>query len=485
MKKPMTRQKGGKSAFAILAYVVLGCYALAGCSATVEEHGGSFMQRLLMTADGLRSKQDNDNALILYKKVIEHASSEDDELHGVDALNGYGETLLALERVQEAAEVFEHALGRQPYDNGRALFGLAKAYLALGRVEEAIENYLLIVQTWPESPEGYNGLGVAYDSKGFHDEAQKTYRKGLAYAPGDISLTNNLGVSLTLSGRFAEAIRALQALSFDQKATPKIRQNLAFAYAFLGNMEAAEQISRIDLAPQDSQRNLDFFRRLRAEQIAANTAPAKTILPSSPDDAPRANGKDISNNIFKDAPTAPSTSMSAPPKQQARMPTKEKRPANQPSHEKPSAPQQDIFNEPAIIEALDNLAEQQPAPPANTQKAESASSDSLDVFKTVETGRDSTQQKKKQPRVAKKAGRQGLYTVQVATYRSRDRANMTAERLRREGYTPKISRKKSKAGRTFHVLRIGSYKKTSDAIKDVEKVYRLLGVLGEIRISNT
>ena len=489
----MTKQQGKKCAWsprvsrAMLASIVLGCCVLSACSAAIEEHGGSFMKRLLMTADGLRSKQDNDNALILYKKVIEHASSEDDELYGIDALNGYGETLLTLERAQEASEVFEHALARQPYDNGRALFGLAKAYLSLGRVEEAIERYLLIVQTWPESPEGYNGLGVAYDSKGFHDEAQKTYRKGLSYAPGDVSLTNNLGVSLTLSGRFAEAIRALQALSFDQKATPKIRQNLAFAHAFLGNMEAAEQISRIDLDPQASQRNLDFFRQLRTEQITKNTVPAKihakTIPSPSSYDAPKANSRNTSNNIFKDAP-APSESsmpqnmsMPAPPKQQAHTPEAKIPPPlrNQKlSPEPSSAPQQDIFAEPAIIEALDNLAQQD-----KKKVAQSKDPAQIDVMATIRS------RAKQLEHQVSKNGQKGLYTVQVASYRSRDKANMTAERLRREGYTPKISQKKSKAGRTFHVLRIGSYQKTSDAIKDVEKVYRLLGVLGEIRISNT
>ncbi|MBC6443955.1 MAG: tetratricopeptide repeat protein [Alphaproteobacteria bacterium GM202ARS2] len=477
----MTKHKSKTYLRVLRACLVLACPVLAACSASlngaIDEHGGSFMQRLLATADNLSGKRDYDNALILYKKIIDHASSEDDELYGMAALNGYGETLMALERPQDAVTVFEHSLSQQPYDNGRALFGLAKTYLALGRIEEAIENYLLIVQMWPENPEGYNGLGVAYDSKGFHDEAQKTYRKGLSYAPGDVSLSNNLGVSLILNGRFAEAVHALQPLSFDQKATPKVRQNLAFAYAFLGDMKAAEQISRIDLDPQASQRNLEFFRQLRAKQMAQmvmTRTPARTA-DSAKDTAlpPQEHRQPTSSAMAQNRPP-PSTEMSAS------APTDASAPPTPPT----KRPQQDIFTEPTIIAALDRLAEQERVPssaplsaplPSQKKPQQKSTTEAKNVAKGV------LERTPKQQPIAEKQ----RYTVQVATYSSRSRANSTAERLRREGYAPRVSQEKNKRGRIFHVLRVGSYQKTSDAIKTVEDVYRLLGVLGEIRIKKT
>ncbi|MBC6497989.1 MAG: tetratricopeptide repeat protein [Alphaproteobacteria bacterium GM7ARS4] len=447
----------------------------AHCSQDVlepsQENIDSFMQRLLRTADNLLAKKDVQNASLLYKKIIDQSDTESSYIFAVPALNGYGESLVDLNNPVEALEQFRESLTIQRYGNERAHFGMAKAYLALNRPDDAIVHYAHILENLPDHPEAYNGLGVAYDSKGLHEEAQLAYRKGLARAPADISLANNLGVSLMLSGRFDEAIATLKELSFDHKATPKIRQNLAFAYAFIGKMETAEQISRIDLDPQASKRNLAFFQQLRAAQqanLARQERRAKEkhqaglagdnktraqnalTLKTTPGQATSERGHRADMLLLEPSDTATATDGR---QEEGRVDTdtmamKEIPSSRSPSTRKDKRPplDEDEARKQAILNAVRDKA---------SQLEEEAAKNGL-------------------------VG--GVYTVQVGAYRFVKVANATADRLRREGYKPYLVVIKDRKGKQLHLLRLGAYDKTTDAIKTIEELYESLGVLGEIRL---
>ena len=436
---------------ALLLTTMLSACSVARLLTDSEQEKGPFMQRLLTTADTMLARNDHQNALLLYEKILFHSDSVNYDLYGVQALNGYGETLIHVGRTKEALDVFQRSLIEQEYDNERAHLGLAKAYLTLEQTERAIEHYGIVLQEFPDNPYAYNGLGVAYDSQGLHDQAQRAYQKGLSYAPEHIALSNNLGVSLILSGRFQQAINVLKERSFDEKASAKIRQNLAFAYAFMGELETAERISRIDLDPDASRQHVNFFQKLRAEQIA------------------NLNKRHHENNVSKKEKPAMTTTHTPPPQPQTpsadgmdRMPPKSVKPI-------PSDGRADIYAQPKIIEALNELKkkeEKETIPPANQQK-EQPTADKQAIVTTQPAALDAP----------------SVYTVQVATYRSFESASRTAQRLRQKGYTPRIEQIKGKKGSVFHVLRIGYYNQADEAVKTIERVYETLGVLGEIRIT--
>ena len=90
--------------------------------------------------------------------------------------------------------------------------------------------------------------------------AQGVYETGLTHDPTNLSLLNNLGLSLALSGQHDRAISLLSELVNDPSATPQIRQNLALAYGLAGNFEAARAVGAIDLPPGAVESNVNFYK---------------------------------------------------------------------------------------------------------------------------------------------------------------------------------------------------------------------------------
>src|SRR5512140_1636014 len=85
----------------------------------------------------------------------------------------------------------------------------ARSELARHQAEPALAIFTSVLTTDPENIPALNGLGVALDMLGRHDEAQDAYRQVLAIAPADMIAGNNLGLSLTLAGRYADAMTVL------------------------------------------------------------------------------------------------------------------------------------------------------------------------------------------------------------------------------------------------------------------------------------
>ena len=105
---------------------------------------------------------------------------------------------------------------------------------------------------------------MAFDLAGQHEAAQDAYRAGLQIAPDSMLLRNNLGLSLALSGKHAEAIEMLRAVADEPGAKARNRQNLALAYGLAGDLTAAERISRLDPDEESVQNNLSYFAALAA-----------------------------------------------------------------------------------------------------------------------------------------------------------------------------------------------------------------------------
>ena len=98
---------------------------------------------------------------------------------------------------------------------------------------------------------------------GRHEEAQTTYREVLAIVPADIVATNNLGLSLALTGQYTEAMSVLRPIALGDSASPRARQNLAVAMALSGDRDGAARLARIDLREQDVKLNLDMLAAMR------------------------------------------------------------------------------------------------------------------------------------------------------------------------------------------------------------------------------
>src|SRR3546814_16350325 len=74
-----------------------------------------------------------------------------------------------------------------------------------------------------KDPRPYNALGILRDQAGEHEAAQAFYRSALERDPTNLSVRNNLGLSLALTGKRDEAIELMAELAVDPEAGQTVR----------------------------------------------------------------------------------------------------------------------------------------------------------------------------------------------------------------------------------------------------------------------
>ena len=172
-----------------------------------------------------------------------------------------GMTLLQAGSPNDAADTFRKVISRFPKDAG-ALTGLGMALVQLNQPAAALDPLRQGLAIAPDA-RGYRTLGVAENLLGQNQQAEADYTRGLALAPDDPGLSNNLGLSMALSGNFNGAIAVLRTASTGPNATARTRQNLALALGLAGRTAEAEQVARMDLDEQSVRSNLTYYAVLR------------------------------------------------------------------------------------------------------------------------------------------------------------------------------------------------------------------------------
>jgi RNA polymerase sigma factor (sigma-70 family) len=192
----------------------------------------------------------------------------------------------------------ERLLGARHPDTLNARNSLAAAYLAAGRVADAIplfERTLAVLQRQlgPDNPDtltSRNNLASAYQDAGRVAEAIQLYELNLAERerllgdddPGTLNSRSNLAAAYLAAGRAAEAIPMLEqtlagrerALGPDHSDTQTSRRNLAKAYQDVGR--AAEAIPLLEQTSAGRQRVLRPDGRIaKAIPSVERTSPAR------------------------------------------------------------------------------------------------------------------------------------------------------------------------------------------------------------------
>ena len=257
MARALVGRPAAGTAFAILLGI-----ALAGCATSDGRPNGQAANvspdAIMRIADTARQSGDLAQAAGLYSRAAQM------EPKNIKPLLELGSVYGQMHLPRQAAEAWQAAVSIDPR-NATALRGLANAELESGDPTAAIRN-IRAAQAIQPGWRNDNSLGVAYDMLSDHATAQAAYRDGLALAPGNLQLTNNLGLSLALSGDFAHALPLLEATAKDPAATPRMRQNLALAYGLSGNDEKAAEIAKLDLDAAAVQENLGYYEFLRLLQ---------------------------------------------------------------------------------------------------------------------------------------------------------------------------------------------------------------------------
>jgi Tfp pilus assembly protein PilF len=119
-----------------------------------------------------------------------------------------------------------------PISQGRALINE-------GLIESAISELSVAAATGVNLLEANNLLGLAYDHRGQHKEAQGFYERALTVAPNDAHVINNLGYSLYLDDRPQEALAKLKLAARLDPSSREIFNNLGFVSGKLGKFDDA------------------------------------------------------------------------------------------------------------------------------------------------------------------------------------------------------------------------------------------------------
>ncbi len=238
--------------------------ALGGCANTSGGDREVSSETLALTAARTEQGGNYVTAAIQYRTLLDR--SPDNR----DALLGLARNLRYVGNARLAADELLKAPGFTGGDAG-ILLELGKAQIAMSNAKDAVRH----LQSAQEKDSGnwdiFSTLGVGYDLLKSYDKAQEAYSKALTLSPDNLSVLNNMAISLALSGNLDAAISTLEEAPISIRRMPQVRQNLALFYALKGNLKKAETLSKLDLSEADARNNLAVFNRLRRQQ----TGPAK------------------------------------------------------------------------------------------------------------------------------------------------------------------------------------------------------------------
>jgi len=237
--------------------------AVAGCAAQNEQArlsqgaNPSTVAALIGAGDENLAQRDYSGAVTLYRSA--HNAAPQDPV----PLVKLGHALAEGGSPEEATGAFRAALTLDPL-NADARRGMANALVSIDEPALALPHYEQAQKLTPDDYRVYLGMGVAQDLLGHHADAKAAYRQGLEAAPDNMDLRHNLGLSHVLAGETDEGLALLRTIANRSDAPAQYRQTLAMGYALAGQEEEARAVASLDLGPSAVERNMAFYKTLRA-----------------------------------------------------------------------------------------------------------------------------------------------------------------------------------------------------------------------------
>jgi len=230
--------------------------ALGGCVQRSDQGMNSASDRAsLDTARAALVDGEAGTSLAIARGVL--ASQPDN----VAALSQAGDAQMEMGDRLNAEASYKRALAFAPHDV-RARLGLAKLLLR-DDVHGAELAFRAILADAPHNPVVLNDLGYTLDLQERHAEAQNLYVEALASDPNRLSVRVNLALSLALSGHAARAEQMLRDLAQTAGATSKVRLDLALAQVIAGHDSEAAQTISTELSPDDAKQALAGMAEFR------------------------------------------------------------------------------------------------------------------------------------------------------------------------------------------------------------------------------
>jgi Flp pilus assembly protein TadD len=152
-------------------------------------------------------------------------------------------------KIEDAAALLARRLKSAPRD-AEVLGTLGAIQVLSGQPSQAVQTLSEVLKARPNDVKALANEAIAFDVMRRHGDAQRLYRQALALAPGDPAISNDLALSLMLSGNPEEARLVLSPFRDVEGLPERMRVNLGILDAAGGHAEEAQQLlgSRIGAA---------------------------------------------------------------------------------------------------------------------------------------------------------------------------------------------------------------------------------------------
>ncbi|AQS37435.1 Flp pilus assembly protein TadD [Shewanella psychrophila] len=198
-----------------------------------------------------------ESAIEIYQSLLVKAPQDVELLYLLgSAYNLSGEYEMAIHQLTKASRI-NHEAGYG--SRGEILRETGRARLAYGDTHKALTELQQASSLLPEDAVTHNSLGVCYALHQDYQQARHVFQAALNIDPGSLEYRNNLALAWILDDKPQRGIDVIYPTYLRGKSTPKLRQNLALAFAMKGDMESAKAIARQDLTKAELERNIDFY----------------------------------------------------------------------------------------------------------------------------------------------------------------------------------------------------------------------------------
>jgi Flp pilus assembly protein TadD len=141
-------------------------------------------------------------------------------------------------------------------------------YRERGLLPDAEVDLRAALKLAPASPEAHAALGILFDMQ-MRPGAEAEHREAVRLAPNNPVYLNNLGFSLFLREHFKEALREYEKAARIAPLSHRVRTNMGYAYAAVGDLPSAAREFRMGGNEVDATNNLGFAYERRGDMANA------------------------------------------------------------------------------------------------------------------------------------------------------------------------------------------------------------------------
>jgi len=137
-------------------------------------------------------------------------------------------------------------------------------YRERGLFHDAEDDLKAALKISPEDAEAHAALGILYDVQ-MRPDAEAQHKLAVKLAPENPAYLNNLGFSLFLRQHYKEAIKQYEKAARLAPLSRRVRTNMGFAYAALGDLPSAAREFQMGGSEADAKNNLGFAYERRGD----------------------------------------------------------------------------------------------------------------------------------------------------------------------------------------------------------------------------